>query len=82
MEPTLKNGCLVMVNKVDQFTGDGVYVFRFDGQLMVKRLQFTKHGLVVVSDNPTYEPWELSKEEICSNDFEVIGEVVWMGQRM
>lgn len=82
MYPTLKSGCLVMVNRVDQFTGDGIYVFRFDGQLMVKRLQFSKHGLNVVSDNENYRPWELSKEEVMSNDFQIIGEVVWSGQRM
>ena len=82
MQPTLKNGSLVMVNKVDQFTGDGVYVFRFDSQLMVKRLQFSKYGLNVVSDNDTYQSWELTKEEIQSNDFQIIGEVVWSGQRM
>ncbi|WP_120513599.1 S24 family peptidase [Photobacterium salinisoli] len=82
MYPTLKNGCLVMVNQIDHFTGDGIYVFRFEGQLMVKRLQFSKHGLSVTSDNDNYQPWELSKEEIMSSDFEVIGEVVWSGQRM
>ncbi|GAB6263667.1 S24 family peptidase [Photobacterium sp. R1] len=82
MYPTLKNGCLVMVNRIDHFTGDGIYVFRFEGQLMVKRLQFSKHGLSVTSDNDNYQPWELSKEEIMSSDFEVIGEVVWSGQRM
>ncbi|CAK3436766.1 Transcriptional regulator [Vibrio crassostreae] len=82
MYPTLKNACLVMVNKVDQFTGDGIYVFRFDDQLMVKRLQFSKYGLSVVSDNDTYKQWELSKEEVISNDFQIIGEVVWSGQRM
>ncbi|SJN60103.1 HTH-type transcriptional regulator PrtR [Vibrio ruber DSM 16370] len=82
MYPTLKNGSLVMVNRVEQYSGDGIYVFRFDGQLMVKRLQFSKNGLSVVSDNSNYEKWELSKEEITSNDFEIIGEVVWSGQRM
>ncbi|MDO6708127.1 S24 family peptidase [Photobacterium sp. 1_MG-2023] len=82
MYPTLKNGCLVMVNRVDQFTGDGIYVFRFEGQLMVKRLQFSKHGLSVTSDNDSYQPWELTKDEIISSDFEVVGEVVWSGQRM
>lgn len=82
MHPTLKNGALVMVNKVGQFAGDGIYVFRFDGQLMVKRLQFSKSGLNVVSDNTTYKEWELSKEEVESGDFEIIGEVVWSGQRI
>ncbi len=56
MTPTLQNHALVMVNRIEDFTGDGIYVFRFDGQLMVKRLQFTKTGLSVVSDNATYKP--------------------------
>ncbi len=82
MCPTLKNGSLVMVNRIEQLTGDGIFVFRFDGQLMVKRLQFSKYGLNVVSDNDAYKPWELTKDEIASNDFQIIGEVVWSGQRM
>lgn len=83
MAPTLKNQALVMVNKIDEFAGDGVYVFRFDGQLMVKRLQFTKLGLNVVSDNAAlYPSWELTRAELKTEDFEIIGEVVWSGQRM
>lgn len=83
MVPTLKNQALVMVNQISEFSGDGIYVFRFDGQLMVKRLQFTKRGLNVVSDNATtYPSWELSRAELKNEDFEIIGEVVWSGQRM
>lgn len=82
MSPTLKNQSIVMVNRVDGFSNDGIYVFRFDGRLMVKRIQFLPHGIKVVSDNPAYEPWELSKKDIQSADFEIIGEVVWSGQRM
>jgi len=83
MVPTLKNQALVMVNQITEFSGDGIYVFRFDGQLMVKRLQFTKRGLNVVSDNvTTYPSWELSRAELKTEDFEIIGEVVWSGQRM
>ncbi|MGF1842291.1 helix-turn-helix domain-containing protein [Vibrio clamense] len=82
MIPTLKNQALIMVNRIEDFAGDGIYVFRFDGQLMVKRLQFTKSGLSVVSDNTTYEPWELTRNEMAAVDFEIIGEVVWSGQRV
>ncbi len=82
MAPTLKNQALVMVHKVDEFSGDGVYVFRFDGQLMVKRLQFMPKVIKVVSDNPTYENWELLKDELKNEDFQIIGEVVWSGQRI
>lgn len=31
MSPTLKNQSIVMVNRVDGFSNDGIYVFRFDG---------------------------------------------------
>ena len=82
MIPTLKNQSIVMVNRVDGFSNDGIYVFRFDGRLMVKRIQFLPQGIKVVSDNSAYEPWELSKSDIQSADFEIIGEVVWSGQRM
>ncbi len=82
MHPTLKNQAIVMVNKITEFAGDGVYVFRYDGQLMVKRLQFSKTGLTVVSDNSSYKEWELTRDELSTEDFEIIGEVVWSGQKM
>ncbi|EOB4973564.1 S24 family peptidase [Vibrio fluvialis] len=82
MSPTLKNQSIVMVNRIDGFSTDGVYVFRYDGRLMVKRLQFLPHGIKVVSDNLAYEAWEINKEDVASADFEIIGEVVWSGQRM
>ena len=82
MHPTLKNQSIIMVNRIEEFSGDGIYVFRFDSQLMVKRLQFTKTGLNVVSDNNTYDAWELTREELNTADFEIIGAVVWSGQRI
>lgn len=82
MTPTLKNQSIVMVNRVDGFSTDGIYVFRYDGRLMVKRLQFLPSGIRVVSDNAAYEPWELSKNDVQSADFEIIGEVVWSGQAL
>ncbi|PKG37312.1 S24 family peptidase [Psychromonas sp. Urea-02u-13] len=82
MVPTLKNQAIIMVKRICQFSSDGVYVFRYDGQLMVKRLQFLKAGLKVVSDNQTYETWELSRQEVETEDFEILGEVIWSGQRM
>ncbi|CCN48923.1 Putative Peptidase S24 LexA-like protein [Vibrio nigripulchritudo MADA3029] len=82
MYPTLKNQSIIMVNKIDQLIEDGIYVFRYDGQLRVKRLQFSKSGIAVVSDNPAYQTWELNRDELAEADFEIIGEVVWSGQRM
>ncbi|MFA0509651.1 MULTISPECIES: S24 family peptidase [Vibrio] len=80
MAPTLKNQSLVMVNKIDDFASDGIYVFRFEGALLVKRLQFLPEGIEVVSDNPIYKTWEISKKDLEHKDFQIIGEVVWSGQ--
>ena len=83
MAPTLRGNAIVMVNRVEAFYADGIYVFKFGSQIMIKRLQFTKTGLNVVSDNTTtYEPWKITHEEISSGNFELIGEVVWSGQKV
>lgn len=82
MDPTLRNQSIVMVHKADDFASDGIYVFRFEGALLVKRLQFLPEIIRVVSDNSKYEPWDILKKDIEYKDFQIIGEVVWSGQRM
>jgi len=82
MDPTLRNQSIVMVHKADDFASDGIYVFRFEGVLLVKRLQFLPKIIRVVSDNSKYEPWDILKKDIEYKDFQIIGEVVWSGQRM
>ncbi|CAK2894721.1 hypothetical protein VCRA2133E348_340056 [Vibrio crassostreae] len=39
---------------------DGLFL-RFEDVLLVKRLQFLPEESEVVSDNPTYKTWEISK---------------------
>jgi phage repressor protein C with HTH and peptisase S24 domain len=49
----------------------------------VKRLQMLPNGIIKVkSDNTLYEPWEINKENLDGTDIEIIGRVVWSGQRM
>ena len=82
MQPTLKHKSLIAVKYVRKITEGKVYLFRYDGQQYIKRLQFSKHGLTVISDNSDYEAWKLNKAELASENFQVIGEVIWSGQRM
>jgi len=83
MYPTLKDGSLMMVKRVSDFSGDGVYVFRVNGQVMVKRLQFQPTKIIFKSDNSQfYEPWELTHTEIESTDFEILGQAVWGGGKL
>lgn len=83
MEPALSRGDVILVNSRDQSQGDGVYVLRMDGALLVKRLQRKPGGIIrVTSDNPAYEPFEVKAQEMEVNDFAIIGRVVWAGRRM
>lgn len=83
MYPTLKDGAMIMVNKHFNGLSDGIYVMRHEQNLLVKRLQMLPKGIIKVkSDNNVYEPWEINKENLDGTDMEIIGRVVWSGQRM
>ncbi|MDG6881070.1 Uncharacterized HTH-type transcriptional regulator HI_1476 [Phocoenobacter uteri] len=63
MAPSFESGDLIFVDtSINTFIGDGVYVFTFNGQLLVKRLQFMGKELLVISDNDYYKPWSISME--------------------
>lgn len=65
MEGTIEPGDLIFVDVgVSVFDGDGIYVFDFNGDMFVKRLQKVKTQLIVISDNPRYREWTISEEEM------------------
>jgi len=83
MTPTLNNNAVMMVSReIDGFS-DGIYVIRMDGSLIVKRLQVIPNGVIkVISDNKDYVTYEINKKDFESGGYELIGRVVWSGQRM
>lgn len=65
MEGTIEPGDLIFVDvSVSFFDGDGIYVFDFNGDTFVKRLQKVKSEILVISDNPRYKEWSISSEEM------------------
>lgn len=75
MEGTIEPGDLIFVDVgVSVFDGDGIYVFSFNGDMFVKRLQKVKSQLIVISDNPRYREWTISEEEMYM--FHVAGRVM------
>jgi phage repressor protein C with HTH and peptisase S24 domain len=83
MDPTIKEDALIMVDKNTQKHINGIYVLRFNGELLVKRLQFTMSNTIkVISDNKAYDTEEINPEQLTGTDLEIIGRVVWSGQRM
>ena len=78
MEPTLRDGDEILVDRNPRAWRDGIHVVRVDGVLLVKRLETGRPGVVVLkSDNRIYDPIELPVR-----DAEVIGRVVWKSGRL
>lgn len=78
MEPTLRDGDEILVEASPGTWREGIHVVRFDGALLVKRLEIRRRGHVaLLSDNGAYRPIECS-----ARDVEVIGRVVWKSGRL
>jgi len=78
MEPLLRDGDEILVDRTPRPLRDGVHVVRVGDSLMVKRVQTGVPGRVVLeSQNPAYRPIELSRDEV-----EVVGRVVWKSGRL
>jgi len=78
MEPTLRDGDEILVDRSVRGLRAGVHVIRLDDVLLVKRLEPAAPGRVtVISDNPAYGRSERAFEEL-----EIVGRVVWKGGRL
>lgn len=64
-----------MVNGRNFIKIDGIYVFRLEEIIYVKRLTFTPDKIVAKSINPDYENFEINKNYIGSDLFEILGKV-------
>lgn len=78
MEPTLLDGdeILVDADARDVPRGGGVFVLRYDGVLMVKRLRAAAGGVDVVSDNPAAR----TMLGVPRAGVAVIGRVAWVSR--
>ncbi len=56
--------------------GDGAYIIRLDGDLLLKRLQFTPGLITIISDNAKYKPIEIRQNSDNQIQFEIVGVVV------
>jgi phage repressor protein C with HTH and peptisase S24 domain len=78
MDPTLRDGDEILVDRTPRPLRDGIHVLRLDDTLLVKRVDLGRPGkLTLLSDNPVYRPIELALDEV-----EVIGRVVWKSGRL
>lgn len=78
MVPTLADGDEILVEGIDGRVRDGVHVVLVDSNTLVKRIDTSRAGrLVLISDNSIYPPMDIPLDEA-----EVIGRVVWKSGRL
>ena len=78
MEPLLREGDEVLVDRREQPFRDGIHVVRLDDTLLVKRVASQGGGrLALLSQNLAYPPINVPGEEIA-----IIGRVVWKSGRV
>ncbi|MBT0669689.1 LexA family transcriptional regulator [Novosphingobium profundi] len=78
MEPTLRDGDEILVDRETRRLQDGICVVRLDDVVLVKRVEMGRSGRVYLrSDNPAYRLIECA-----ITDLSVIGRVVWKGGRI
>ena len=78
MEPTLRDGDEILVDRSPRPLRDGIHVVRVDDALLVKRIDTGRPGvMVLISDNPAYRSLELPPADV-----QVIGRVVWKSGRL
>ncbi len=80
MHPTLKDKSILAIEELEAFKQDGVYVFTFDNTLYVKRLQKSREGIKVISDNPIYDAWFINRDEVDTPIFTIHGRVTGCAQ--
>jgi phage repressor protein C with HTH and peptisase S24 domain len=79
MEPTISDNNTLMIDTSQQELQDGhIYVIRTNNHLVVKRIQNTLNGFILISDNKEYERVDITYDE--AEDLQVIGRVVWIGK--
>lgn len=77
MEPTIRAGEYLLASRSGHHTapGDGIYIVRLEGDILVKRLQRLPGGRILVSsDNEAYKPYEVKLDD--GVDMKILGKVV------
>jgi len=78
MEPTLRDGDEILVDRTPAPARDGIHVVRVGDSVLVKRLDTSRaKRLVLLSDNPAYRAIKLDRKEA-----QVVGRVVWKCGRL
>lgn len=80
MEPTIRNGALLLLDRSVQHPREGIHVIHRGDDVLVKRIQpLGTRSVRLISDNPRYTPEDLPLDNPALI-VRFIGLVIWIGQ--
>lgn len=85
MEPELRDGDQVMIDRSQRQIKDGMFVVLVDDRLFLKRLRVRgRNKAELVSANPNYPPFEVTMpdedDDVAQDGAAIVGKVVWSGR--
>lgn len=82
MEPTISDGDILLIDtSVDKIIDDTLYIVQADNHLIVKRIQQTLDGtLIIISDNKKYREQTIGPEQ--AKEVKIAGRVRWYGHEI
>lgn len=79
MEPTIRNGSMLVVNRADSQPREGIYAVSRGDALLVKRTQPRENQILrLKSDNAKYEDEDIDLKNP-TEPFRIVGRVIWTG---
>lgn len=83
MTPNICDGDIVIVRQQDDAESGDIVIATINGdEATCKRLRKYKDGIELISNNPSYEPFEFSNEEVWSKPVKIIGKVVELRRKL
>ena len=83
MEPDLRNGDIVIIEKQEFVENGDVAVVRVNGEdVTLKRVKLTAKGLMLIPSNPAYDPVFFDSDQVATLPVTIIGKVIEIRRRL
>ena len=83
MEPDLRSGDIVIIEKQEYVDNGQIAVVRVNGEdFTIKRVKLSQKGLMLIPSNPAYDPVFFDSDQVATLPVTIIGKVIEIRRRL
>lgn len=83
MEPDLRNGDIVIIEKQEYVENGQIAVVRVNGEdFTIKRVKLSPKGIMLIPSNPAYDPVFFDSDQVATLPVTIIGKVIEIRRRL